>query len=162
MCCWVQSKLHALCLVTQPAPLSLILELIWRLHQLPYFNRRCPSSWVWHIWGTIQTYLLGKFCPGKGQKCIVACTCRSWTINSAKRIDSKHTPQESRICMKTARSYLSTDFRTHREGMRGQKPYLSISDRFCILGQKTQSLGKILLQHAACQSMTSKGLNVKL
>ena len=44
--------------------------------------------------------------------------------------------------MKTARSYLSTDFRTHREGMRGQKPYLSISDRFCILGQKTQSLGQ--------------------
>ena len=26
-----------------------------------------------------------------GQKCIVACTCRSWTINSAKRIDPKHT-----------------------------------------------------------------------
>ena len=44
--------------------------------------------------------------------------------------------------MKTARSYLSTDFRTHREGMRGQKPYLSISDQFCILGQTTQSLGQ--------------------
>ena len=26
--------------------------------------------------------------------------------------------------------------------MCGQKPYLSISDRFCILGQKTQSLGQ--------------------
>ena len=37
---------------------------------------------------------------------------------------------------------LSIYFRSHREGMRGQKPYLSVSDRFCILGQKTQSLGQ--------------------
>ena len=35
---------------------------------------------------------VGQVLPsGKGQKCIVACTCRSRTINSAKRIDSKHT-----------------------------------------------------------------------
>ena len=36
---------------------------------------------------------VGQVLPSeKGQKkCIVACTCRSWTINSAKRIDSKHT-----------------------------------------------------------------------
>ena len=35
---------------------------------------------------------VGQVLPsGKGQKCIVACTCRSRTINSAKQIDSKHT-----------------------------------------------------------------------
>ena len=39
----------------------------------------------------ISNMFVGQVLPsGKGQKCIVACTCRSWTINSAKRIDSKH------------------------------------------------------------------------
>ena len=44
----------------------------------------------------------------------------------------------------------------------GKNICLSISERFCILGQKTRSLGKILLQHAACQSVTSKGMNAQL
>ena len=40
----------------------------------------------------ISNMFVGQVLPSeKGQKCIVACTCRSWTINSAKRIDSKHT-----------------------------------------------------------------------
>ena len=44
--------------------------------------------------------------------------------------------------MKRARPYPSTHFRSHRSGMCGKKTCLSVSERFCILGQKTQSLGQ--------------------
>ena len=96
------------------------------------------------------------------QKCFVACTCRSRTIDSAKPIDSKHTHWNTESAWKEQdlAGVLILGFTA--KACVGKNTCLSISERFCILGQKTHSLGKILLQHAACQSVTSKGLNGQL
>ena len=109
---WLQNNLHAMCLSTQ-----MFIDVLLSSEQASCPLSRHAASASFSDPGTdlkaapvavLQSqvpiimslaYLrnssnmfVGQVLPsGKGQKCIVACTCRSRTINSAKRIDSKHT-----------------------------------------------------------------------
>jgi hypothetical protein len=109
---WLQNNLHAMCLSTQ-----MFIDVLLSSEQASCPLSRHATSASFSDPGTdlkaapvavLQSqvpiimslaYLrnnsnmfVGQVLPsGKGQKCIVACTCRSRTINSAKRIDSKHT-----------------------------------------------------------------------
>ena len=89
MCCLLQSNLHGnWCLVSYPLSVSLLMEVIWRLHHLQHSNRRCLSFSFWDTF-TLRTYLSADPLPSrKKQKSTIACTCLSRTINSAKWTNS--------------------------------------------------------------------------
>ena len=106
---------------------------------------------------------VGQVLPsGKGQKCIVACTCRSWTINSAKRIDSKHTHRNPEYAWKEQDLTWVLILAVTAKACVDKNHIYPFQTGSAFLGRRHAAWGKILLQHAACQSMTSKGLNVKL
>ena len=109
---WLQNNLHAMCLSTQmfidvllsseqaSCPLSRHAAsasfsdpgIDLKAAPVAVLQSQVPIIMSLAYLRNSSNMFVGQVLPsGKWQKCIVACTCRSRTINSAKQIDSKHT-----------------------------------------------------------------------